>query len=451
MTDTAATLLVVSAVLTVVALIVGLALFFWYAAALSRVFARRGVEPWRAWVPVLNEAEILRLGGLPAWTVVFFFIPIVNIYAVVLHATAAYRVSRTFRRGGGATALAVLVPPVWATVLASTREPASPDAAAHASAHTSAGAEEAGAAGVVGIAPAPGTAPAPGIAPGSGIASGIEPSPAAEQLTPTEAPAPRPVHSPFLDGAENEPASVSAIDPIRSPFLDDPAAAPPPQAQPAQEPAPSREAVTAVAPELVAAPAPAPAPAVVPEHAPEPLAPASAPIPVPATPPEPLVSPEPVSLPEPASAAGSIPTAAPALTPTPHPPPTPEPALGDDDSAATIVVHRPAALAWALVTDAGERYPLEAGVVVLGRRPSGDEPGVQYLAVPDTSRTLSKQHACLTLEGDRWTIADLDSTNGVFLEVDGREQRVVAGESVAVDGRLLLGTVGLRIESGEAR
>uniref|UniRef100_UPI00046858F4 DUF5684 domain-containing protein n=1 Tax=Leifsonia aquatica TaxID=144185 RepID=UPI00046858F4 len=128
MTDTTATLLVLTTVITSIALIVGLAVFLWYAAALSRVFARRGVEPWRAWVPVLNEAEILRLGGRPAWAVVFFFIPIVCLYAVVLRGMAAYRIGATFGRGGGATVLAVLLPPVWATVLASTREPRPADA-----------------------------------------------------------------------------------------------------------------------------------------------------------------------------------------------------------------------------------------------------------------------------------------------------------------------------------
>ena len=30
----------------------------WYALGLTRVFARHGTDRWRAWVPVLNDAEV---------------------------------------------------------------------------------------------------------------------------------------------------------------------------------------------------------------------------------------------------------------------------------------------------------------------------------------------------------------------------------------------------------
>lgn len=123
----------------------------------------------------------------------------------------------------------------------------------------------------------------------------------------------------------------------------------------------------------------------------------------------------------------------------------------DDDAAETIVVERPAVVSWTLVTDDGRRHPLEADVVVLGRRPAGEEPGVQYLAVPDTSRTLSKQHACLTREGDGWIVTDLQSTNGVFLDLGGVERQLAPGDSAPVSGRLLLGTVGLHIEREDRR
>jgi hypothetical protein len=122
-----------------------------------------------------------------------------------------------------------------------------------------------------------------------------------------------------------------------------------------------------------------------------------------------------------------------------------------DDLGETVVVRRTPVAAWHLVSEEGARYALSESVVVLGRRPAGDEPGVQYLAVSDPSRTLSKQHACLTLADGAWTVADLGSTNGVFVESEGVETRVPTGRSVPVSGRLVLGTLGLRIERADAQ
>jgi len=93
--------------------------YAWYAAMLSRVFARLGAERWRAWVPVLNEVELLRLGGMPGWAVVFYVLPVVQLYGLYVRVLATARINALFDRGTGSTALALLVPPVWATVLAS--------------------------------------------------------------------------------------------------------------------------------------------------------------------------------------------------------------------------------------------------------------------------------------------------------------------------------------------
>ena len=99
-------------------LLVGLAVYVWYALALSRLFPRIDGEGWKGWVPVLNEAEILARGGVPAWSVVFYFIPIVQLYGIYLKVVATHRINRRFGRGAGMTVLAILLPPVWATVLA---------------------------------------------------------------------------------------------------------------------------------------------------------------------------------------------------------------------------------------------------------------------------------------------------------------------------------------------
>ena len=69
-------------------LLVGLAVYVWYALALSRLFPRIDGEGWKGWVPVLNEAEILARGGVPAWSVVFYFIPLVQLYGIYLKVVA---------------------------------------------------------------------------------------------------------------------------------------------------------------------------------------------------------------------------------------------------------------------------------------------------------------------------------------------------------------------------
>ncbi|OZB80058.1 MAG: hypothetical protein B7X41_18550, partial [Microbacterium sp. 14-71-5] len=107
----------------VAASVLGVGLWIWYAAALSRLFPRLGVEGWKGWAPVLNEAEILSQGGKPAWGVVFFFIPVVQLYGLYLKAVAAHRINKRFRHGGGFTLLAIVLPPLWATLLAGGRDP----------------------------------------------------------------------------------------------------------------------------------------------------------------------------------------------------------------------------------------------------------------------------------------------------------------------------------------
>ena len=99
-------------------LLIGIAVYVWYALALSRLFPRIGGEGWKGWVPVLNESEILARGGVPAWSVVFYFIPIVQLYGLYLKVVATHRINVRFGRGAGMTVLAILLPPVWATVLA---------------------------------------------------------------------------------------------------------------------------------------------------------------------------------------------------------------------------------------------------------------------------------------------------------------------------------------------
>jgi hypothetical protein len=108
--------------------------------------------------------------------------------------------------------------------------------------------------------------------------------------------------------------------------------------------------------------------------------------------------------------------------------PSPLPRVADDDDPEALeqtmlaVRSRPR---WYLVTSDGAKLALTGETVVVGRNPSPNpaEPGVQLLAVPDTTRTISKQHARLELSGGVWRVTDLGSTNGVTLvDPDGTER-----------------------------
>lgn len=47
---------------------------------LSQIFKKANVEPWKAFVPILNWSEWLKLIGKPQWWILLLFIPLVNIF-----------------------------------------------------------------------------------------------------------------------------------------------------------------------------------------------------------------------------------------------------------------------------------------------------------------------------------------------------------------------------------
>ncbi|HZU94588.1 MAG TPA: FHA domain-containing protein, partial [Microbacterium sp.] len=134
----------------------------------------------------------------------------------------------------------------------------------------------------------------------------------------------------------------------------------------------------------------------------------------------------------------------------PIPAPAPAEAPVDDDIEATVVVQRSRGPRRVLVLDDGRTFALSATSIVIGRNPEG-EPGEQRLSIPDKTRTLSKTHARLVVQGDEWRLTDLHSTNGVVVVADdGAETLLDAGESVTGAGRFVLGEVGMHVavESG---
>lgn len=532
------------AVVTIVWLVVVIGFYVWYAIALSRLFPRLGEESWKGWVPVLNEATILTLGGKPAWNVIFYFIPIVNLYGVYLKVIATHRINERFGRGAGSTVLALLLPPVWATLLAwgappypegdrlahlqpgPRRQPQPGADAAHGAPQgylappimPPGGQAPQAQAGPASFAPAS-FAPA-SFAPegsGSGSAHGGVPapvfghpaadphafgSPTGGQFTaPASGAGAGPTYAPdqlidSVPGVGGHTAAPPAPAPTAAPAESDPVQAEPAQAAPAQaplaQPATYPQATPTAAP--VASPAsaePAPLP-----QASTPLAPAqpSPAQPSPAQLEADLAALETVRTPPtrerpaaeaaaetaaetPASAVFSAPPVlrgpglgaraerAPGIRPAPgaapaagvFAPATPAPAsalsqpsgsdaVEEDEFDATVVVSRRRGVRRVLVLDDGRTFALSATSIVIGRNPDGD-PGEQRLSIPDKTRTLSKTHARLVVQGDEWRLTDLHSTNGVVVVADdGAETLLDPGESVIGAGRFVLGEVGMHVE-----
>lgn len=419
--------LIASLVSSLVVTLIGVGYYVWYAVALSKVFGLLGAERWKAWVPILNEAELFVRGGVPGWSVVFLFLPIVQLYGLYLRGVAAHRINGMFGRGAGMTALALLLPPVWATVLGMG------GSGSRVSEHTRI----------------------------RGVNAGVAPIPA-----PPLQPVTLPANWPVVDDAAPAAPPASVAPPVVRSFAPPPVTAPEPVVVSAP-PATSPSAVTPPAPfwtpaQPAARTSPPPAPAVVPPPdlavamGESPQSPAAALLPEPSIrlPEPPVVA---LRLPDPpvVAALKSEPEPQPVPEPGPVPAWSPAPELDDevdgsdeddDEIAATVVVDRRPAIPWRLHVEGGRVFALTGEQAVLGRKPAITAPNVQRIAVPDSTRTLSKEHARLDLAGGVWTVTDLHATNGVIvLAPDGSERLLEPGASAEIVGGFVLGKVAMRI------
>ncbi|WP_312677879.1 DUF5684 domain-containing protein [Microbacterium sp.] len=107
----------VVALLSLLSLVVGVALYVWTALALGAMFRKMGEEAWKGWVPLLNVATVLRWGGFSPWLVLLALIPPLSIVVFVLVVISAHRINSGFGYGAGMTVLAALVFVVWASIL----------------------------------------------------------------------------------------------------------------------------------------------------------------------------------------------------------------------------------------------------------------------------------------------------------------------------------------------
>lgn len=467
----------VALIATIVWIAIALGLYVWWGWALARLFSILGAPRWRAWVPVVNTAELFRLGGQPSWFVVLGFIPVVNIYALVVYIQALHAITVQMGRGAGMTALGALLGPLWATLLSSEHGKAQSRYAVHPEA-IAASADPARA--HSGLTP-----PTPVAGLGHAVPDqdniSFEAAPKQAEQAPMGAPyAVRPAPQTPPVAASSDPYEVwseprTSVTPAAEVHATVPA-----QTKPSDslDVANAHDhpgiAVEKAAPYLAATPAPLEAdepiefPSVT-EHTPVPPLPLS-PVGLPVfddSPSEPRTpafleqesashAPTP-PLWEPQAAASAWPQAshvADNATP-PAQPVNAEPTFevvdisvfeDEDEDGATIMVDRRPVVRWQLTLDSGAAFPITHSTVIIGRKPTSLEGTVQALALPDLTKTLSKVHARLELIGDDWFITDLHSTNGVILTgPSGEEVTVAEGERAKVRGRFVLGKVGMAL------
>lgn len=146
----------------------------------------------------------------------------------------------------------------------------------------------------------------------------------------------------------------------------------------------------------------------------------------------PNVSPS-AGAPAPASAPAP---AAPAIVPPP-PGVVDSPALPVLAEEARAVSREPAvdtSAAWELRLPDGTRVAV-AATTVFGREPSAESaPGANLVALADSTRSVSKSHLLVSIDGDTASVSDLGSTNGVaVVRSDGTVLEAANGAAVSLE------------------
>ena len=158
------------------------------------------------------------------------------------------------------------------------------------------------------------------------------------------------------------------------------------------------------------------------------------------TPPAREPAPEIVFVPTVLGAAPVLPVAGPAPVAEPTPvaepveaPAAPEPAPPTAPVAVTPPAPTPAPVWRLALPDGGAIVALDASVLI-GRNPaaSADWPQATLLPVVDLTKSVSKTHALLEVDGGALWVHDLDSTNGVYIVVGDDVVEAVPGTRSAV-------------------
>ena len=88
----------IPAMLPMLLLLCYLALIIFVIAGLWKVFTKAGQPGWAAIIPIYNLFIMLKIAGRPAWWLLLFLIPLVNIVIAIL---VAIDVAKAFGKGAG--------------------------------------------------------------------------------------------------------------------------------------------------------------------------------------------------------------------------------------------------------------------------------------------------------------------------------------------------------------
>lgn len=114
-------------IIMIVALLFAVAVYVVMALALSRFFAKVGVESWIAWIPVYSTWKWLEVGGMAGWISLLALIPYGGIATSVFLYIGMYRSGIAFRKDASWLVLGIFLPFVWAFLLARPQETYEPE------------------------------------------------------------------------------------------------------------------------------------------------------------------------------------------------------------------------------------------------------------------------------------------------------------------------------------
>ena len=87
--------------------------------ALWNVFKKAGKEGWEAIVPVYNNIVLLEITGLPMWYIALLFVPVGNIYAMVM---IYLELAKKFKQTTGFAIGLIFLAPIFLGILAFKKE-----------------------------------------------------------------------------------------------------------------------------------------------------------------------------------------------------------------------------------------------------------------------------------------------------------------------------------------
>lgn len=120
-------ILAVYAVILLITLVLVVAYYVVMSLALSRFFAKVGVESWIAWVPFYSTWKWLEVGGQAGRFSLLSLIPYGGIVTSVFLYIGMYRSGIAFRKESGWVVLGIFLPFVWAFLLSRPQETYDPE------------------------------------------------------------------------------------------------------------------------------------------------------------------------------------------------------------------------------------------------------------------------------------------------------------------------------------